>query len=434
MTQGWESLRDRSRIRNIVTNAGWLGAERIVRAATSFMVVVWIARSLGPELFGTLNFAQSIVIGLTPLVTMGLNPVLVRDLVQHPEQRDSLLSSAVLLRLLGALVFLVAAQMLGYWLTDNDSQVMWLVGIIGLGVFAYLADGIDSDYQARMQNKAVVYIKLVCFAVCTILKIILIYVAASVIWFAIVMTLENLLIAGLLWASAKRAQYTFAWRPSMAQVHYLLTEAAPLFLVALLATLFGRVDQLLLGAMAGYETLGHYAVAWKVVEALGMFAYFAVTALAPALSALQRESQVLFESRYMLATRILFWGSILACSVLGVFLPDFLLWAFGVQYVDAIGPMKILIWSLPMVVLGHMTFQWSLHMDGMRFMIGQGAFMLLMGALLCWSMIDTWGQLGAASGILLAQLLANLVYPVLWPMGRQLLRIQLKSLLIWQRG
>ena len=99
MNQLQASLHRRSRIRSIVFNAGWLGIERIVRAATSFMVVVWIARTLGPELFGTLNFAQSIVVGLVPLVTMGLNPVLVRDLVQHPDKRDSLLASAVLLRL-----------------------------------------------------------------------------------------------------------------------------------------------------------------------------------------------------------------------------------------------------------------------------------------------------------------------------------------------
>lgn len=433
MNQLQASLHRRSRIRSIVFNAGWLGIERIVRAATSFMVVVWIARTLGPELFGTLNFAQSIVVGLVPLVTMGLNPVLVRDLVQHPDKRDSLLASAVLLRLGGALFLLVVAQTLCYLLTDNDSQVMWLVAIIGLGVFAYMADGIDSDYQARMQNKAIVLIKLSAFTFCTILKICLIYVSAGVEWFALVMTLENLLIALMMWQAARRSDHSFAWQPSVKMIRSLLVQGVPFFLVALLANLFGRVDQVLVGAIAGYETLGSYAVAWKIVEALSLFPYFAVTALAPVLSGLQRESQALFESRYSLATQVLFWSSILVCSVLSFVLPGLLPWAFGVQYADAVGPMDVLLWTLPIMILGHMTFQWVLHNGGMRYIIGQGLFMLLTGIVLSWAMITAWGPMGAATAILLSQLLANMLYPMFSTTGRRIMGIQLRSVLTWRR-
>ena len=429
MNHPFASLRGRSRIWRIASNAGWLGIERIVRAATSFMVVVWIARTLGPEVFGALNFAQSIVIGLVPLATMGLNPVLVRDLVQHPEKRNNLLSSAVLLRLGGALILFVVAQWLGYLLTDNEPQIMWLVFIMGLGVFAYLADGLDSDYQARMQNKTVVLIKLVGFVLCTVLKIALILASASVEWFALVMSFENLLIALMLWLSAKRSHQGFSWMPSISMMRMLLKQAAPLFVVALLANLFGRVDQVMLGAINGYENLGSYAVAWKVIEALGMFPYFAVTALAPVLSGLQRESQALFENRYMLATRMMFWFSVLVCFALSFVLPDLLLWAFGDQYAAAVAPMNILLWTLPMMILGHMSFQWILHMGGMKYIIGQGVFMLLTAAILCWLMITNWGSVGAAIAILMTQLLTNMLFPVLSKTGRRIGLIQLKSVL-----
>jgi polysaccharide transporter, PST family len=423
----------RSRIKSIISNAGWLGMERMLRAATSFLVVVWIARTLGPEMFGALNFAQSIVIGLVPVVTMGLNPVLVRDLVQQVDKRDALLASAALLRLAGALILMMAALTLAYVLSDHDPQIMWLVAIVGLGVFAYAADGIDSDYQARMQNKTIVLIKLVGFVICTLLKIVLIVVSAGVEWFAAVMTFESLLIALMMWRAAQRDGFGFVWRPKESVIRSLILQAAPMFLVALFGNLFGRVDQVLLGSMAGYEVLGSYAVAWKIVEVLCMFPYFAVTALAPALSALQRESQDLFKSRYILATRILFWSSIVVCVVLSFALPEILPWIFGPRYVDAIDPLKILLWVLPMILLGHMTFQWALHMGGMRFVIVQGAFMLLVGTLLCWLLIGFWGQVGAAVGILVTQLLANLLYPLLWPIGRRILAVQCQSVVGWRR-
>lgn len=433
MRQPLALLRGRTRILNIISNAGWLGVERIVRAATSFIVVVWIARTLGPELFGALNFAQSMVIGLVPLVTLGLNPILVRDLVQQPGQRDSLLASAVVLRAAGAVMLLVAALVIAYLLTGHDPQIMWLVLILGLGVFGYLADGIDSDYQARMQNRAVVLIKLNGFVVCTLLKVLLIFMAAGVEWFAVVMTFENLLIALMMWLAAKRSGQGFCWLPAARVMRSLLVQAAPLFAVALLSNLFGRVDQVLLGAIAGYEVLGSYAVAWKIIEALGMFPYFAVAALAPVLSGLQRESQTLFESRYALATRILFWVAIVVCVLLSLILPEVVPWAFGARYEDAVGPLRVLLWTLPMMILGHMSFQWVIHMGGMRFLIGQGVFILIVGALLCWGFIEAWGPLGAAAGILIAQIMANLLFPGLSETGRRILGLQLRSLFKWRR-
>ena len=429
MRQPLALLRGRTRILNIISNAGWLGVERIVRAATSFIVVVWIARTLGPELFGALNFAQSIVIGLLPLVTMGLNPVLVKDLVQQPERRDALLSSAFLLRLGGALILLFAAQTLCLFLTGNDPQIMSLVLLMALGVFAYLADGLDSDYQARMQNKIVVQIKLAGFAVGTALKIALIFMSAGVQWFAIVMSIENLLIASMLWFSARHFGCAFNWSLSVSMVRELLALAGPMFLAALLANLFSRMDQVLLGAIAGYETLGAYAVACKIVEALAMFPQFAAAAIAPILSGLQRESHSVFESRFVLATRILFWISVAVCAVLVFVFPKLVPWAFGIQYGGAVHSLEVLIWGIPLMVLGNMTFQWALHMGGLRFIIGQGVFMLLAGVLLCWLMIDAWGQVGAAAAIVLTQLLAHFVYPVFAPAGRRIMSVQYRAIL-----
>lgn len=433
MTQPQSRFCNRSRLRSIAYNASWLGAERIVRAATSFVVVVWVARTLGPEFFGALNFAQSIVVGLVPLVTMGLGPVLVRDLVRYPDKRDNLLASAALLRLGGAFILFVIAQIIAYLLT-RDHQTMWLVAIIGLGVFAYVADGIDCDYQARMQNKTLSLVKLMAFAFCTGLKISLIYLSASVEWFAIAMSLENLLAALLIVQVARHSGHSFIWRPSLRMIRSLLTQGAPFCFAALLVNLFGRVDQVLLGVLAGYDTLGIYAVAWKIVEALGMFPYFAVSALAPVLSSLQRESQELFESRYALATRILFGSSALISLALTFLLPDLLPWAFGAKYVDAVSPARILLWILPLTVLSHMTFQWVLHNDGISYIIGQGSFMLLTGVVFCWYAISVWGSIGAAAAIFLSQLLANIIYPIFSRTGRCVLGIQMKSLFTLRRS
>lgn len=57
----------------------------------ALFVGVHVARYLGPERFGLLNYATSFVGLFSALATLGLNGIVVRNLVQNIEKRDNLL-------------------------------------------------------------------------------------------------------------------------------------------------------------------------------------------------------------------------------------------------------------------------------------------------------------------------------------------------------
>ncbi len=44
-------------LRKIIGNMGWLFVDRFVRMGMGLFVGVWVARYLGPDQFGSLNFA-----------------------------------------------------------------------------------------------------------------------------------------------------------------------------------------------------------------------------------------------------------------------------------------------------------------------------------------------------------------------------------------
>ena len=62
-------------------NAIWLFSEKGLRALEAFLVGLWIARYLGPEDFGLLNYAYSFVFLFTAIATLGLDQIVVKDLV-----------------------------------------------------------------------------------------------------------------------------------------------------------------------------------------------------------------------------------------------------------------------------------------------------------------------------------------------------------------
>ena len=72
--------------RKIIGNTGWLLADRVLRMGVGLFVGAWVARYLGPAQFGSLNFALSLVALLGPLTTLGLDGIVIREIVNDPKK------------------------------------------------------------------------------------------------------------------------------------------------------------------------------------------------------------------------------------------------------------------------------------------------------------------------------------------------------------
>ena len=64
---------------------------------------MWLARYLGPEKFGLLNYAIAFVALFGPVSTLGIQGVVIRDIVKDPGAKDVTLGSSFALRLAGGL-------------------------------------------------------------------------------------------------------------------------------------------------------------------------------------------------------------------------------------------------------------------------------------------------------------------------------------------
>ena len=102
------ALRKQSNFRKYFANTSWILGERISRMGVSLFVGIYVARYLGPERFGLLSYASSFVGIFVALATLGLDEVVVRELIKTPEQREKILGSSFLLKLVGTLLMWAA--------------------------------------------------------------------------------------------------------------------------------------------------------------------------------------------------------------------------------------------------------------------------------------------------------------------------------------
>ena len=87
----------------IIINTGWLFGDKILRMGIGLLVGVWVARYLGPKQFGLLNYAVAFVALFTSVASLGLNSIVVRDLVQDPSTAETTMGTAFVLSVLGGL-------------------------------------------------------------------------------------------------------------------------------------------------------------------------------------------------------------------------------------------------------------------------------------------------------------------------------------------
>ncbi len=80
-------------------NLGWLFLEKFLGIGISFVVGVYLIRYLSSAQFGTLSFCLSVISIMTVVARLGLNKLLVRELVKQEDEKYRLLGTGFFLRM-----------------------------------------------------------------------------------------------------------------------------------------------------------------------------------------------------------------------------------------------------------------------------------------------------------------------------------------------
>ncbi|MCB0091677.1 MAG: oligosaccharide flippase family protein [Caldilineaceae bacterium] len=139
--------------RRIVGNTGWLTADRLLRMMISLVVGAWVARYLAPDRYGLLSYAGAFVGLFAVIPPLGLQNILIRDLVDTPGQRHVLLGTAFFLQLTTGLAVVVLVNLINIWLNPHEQLTQWLVLILSLNSVWGAFSVIDLWFQSQLKAK-----------------------------------------------------------------------------------------------------------------------------------------------------------------------------------------------------------------------------------------------------------------------------------------
>lgn len=280
------------------SNMVWLFADRVLRQGLGLLVLIWMARYLGPTQFGVFNYATAYVALVWSFTDLGLSSIVVRNLVKNPDESSETLGAAFFLRV-GAVALAWSAAIAGVrWLRQGDQLTHVLIVIIATGMVFQVCDTFAWWFEGVVQSKYVVWARSAAFLLSALLRVALILSHAPLISFAFASAGE-LALAGIGIAivfylrQAARFHFRFTWSAAFA----LLRDSWPLIFSNLAIVIYMRLDQVMLGNMRGNAEVGIYSVVVLIAEAAYVVPMIVMPSLLPDIVAARQESEALFYQR-----------------------------------------------------------------------------------------------------------------------------------------
>lgn len=354
----------RSDHRQVAGNVVWLFLGKALQLVVGLLVGAWIARYLAPEQFGLLNYALAFTGLFGAVASLGVEGVLVRDLVRYPDRRGMLLGTAGLLRLVGGAAAYVLALAAIFRVRPEDQLLHALVAVLGGALLFRAADIIPCWFEAQVQSRYVVWVRSGLMLVFAAVRVVLILEQASIMAFAWSILLEAL-VGGmaLIGMMHMRGMPVCSLSVRGRQAWALLRQGWPLGLSAIAISIYMKIDQIMLGQLINDRAVGLYGAAVRISEVF-YFVPVAITAsVFPAILRAQRQDSALYKERLQqLMALMVFLGMTIAFAVsLGADMVVGLL--FGDAYLPAAGMLSVHVWGGVFVFTGVATRKWLLAED-----------------------------------------------------------------------
>lgn len=414
----------------IIGNSGWILLDKGLRATLGVAVGVCMARYLGVEKFGELNFAVAYVAIFGAIATLGLDTIVVRELARAPQRREVILGSVFTLKL-GSGAAAAGAAVLGVgFLRPADPLGHALVAAIAAGLIFQSVDVVDFLFQSRVQSKYVIMARSGAFILLSLTRLALIAMQAAVLAFAWAASAEVAVAAlGLLLVFCVRERRRWFGPASVRVMGEVLKESWPLMFAGLAIMLYMRIDQVMLAQLAGEREVGIYSSALRLSEVLYVIPTAIVSSAAPALTRLRAQSADLFRAELERFLRNLVRiGLVLALSI-SLFSGFLVSTLYGEQYAAAAPILSVHVWAAVFVFVGVGSVPYLVNEKLTRLMLYQSCLGAVANIILNLLLIPRYGGFGCAMATLASQALSTWLSNALPRRGRPLFSLQTRALL-----
>ena len=425
--QAVANLAQRPNLMAALRNLGWLVFDRVFRLGVSFVVTLWLARYLAPELFGVYNYAIAFTALFSVVATFGLQSVVVQYLVDKPDQQNFTLASAFVIQLAGGVIAFILSVLVAFNLVGNEPTVLVAVLLLSTINLFRFSDTIRYYFESRVQSKRIVVTENLVFMLIVLLRIAMILLEFPLIYFVALLVLEAVLTTlAFLWLFGiqkfKALKFDNSNFLSMLKVAWLLALSVGA------AMLYMRVDQIMLASLLNQEAVGIYSAAVRISEIWYVFPAVIVVSVFPRIIRELRHDAARANRQLDVLLTAFSIVSISVGLLVGSYSTNIIVFLFGEDYRASASVLSIHVWSSVFVFSGILGSRWLVAMDMQKVLLVSTLIGVVANIAMNYLMIPVYGVEGAAWATLVAQFMSAILVNCFHPVSRQLFWMQMSAL------
>ena len=413
----------------VFSNMKWLVGERIFQMVIALVINMVTARYLGVDNYGIINYVASFIAFFTPICSLGLEGIIIKELVDNPDKQGEVIGTAMGMRVCSSLLSMIAILLLLTFLNPGDTVMLGVAVFQSLILIFNTADLFEFWYQSRLESRKSVKMKIISYFLVAIYKILILVFHKSIYWFALTNTLDMMVAYALLFLSYRRdngSQLTF----SLKKGKDMLKISYNFIISGLMVAVYAQMDKIMLGKMLDTTAVGLYSVGIYICNLWNFIPNAIIVSMRPGILQAKQYNEELYIKKLKQMYAIIIWVSILYAVAVCIF-SKYIIWIlYGKDFLGAREPLMIAVWYCGFSLIGSARDVWIISEKLQKY----SKYFALVGALtnliLNFVLIPLWGMVGAASATLITQIMTGFVVTLPMKKTRNNNRYLIEALLL----
>ena len=391
-------------------NFSWMMFENLLKIIFGLTVSIYLTRFLGPKDYGLLSYALSVTGILSPFATLGIDAVLLRDVIKNNKQQKILLHTAKILKFISALILSIIVILFTYFF-KNDSTLISIIGILMAGIIVESLNVYKEYIVAVNKMRFIAYASIISIIISNFFKVGLILVGANVIWFAFAFfsaKLFNVLSLRYYYTQISELQKKYFSKKIAIN---LLKDSWPLIFTSFAGIIFVYADQLIIEYFYDYEDVGIYASAVRLILFFTVVPSIISNMIYPKVIEIYENNTKIFFNKKMV--RLYFFHFLFAffLMLISVLFGDLIISSlYGNDFVEAAIILKIYSITFLFVFFNPMNNKLLMIENLQKLMLIRNIIGLVFNLILNITLIPKLGIVGAAISTVFSQLAILLSY------------------------
>lgn len=390
----------------VYKNAAWIIVCRIIQAILSFVISMMTARYLGPANFGLINYASSLTGFAAPVMHLGINSVIVRELVAHPDQEGEILGTSVITNFVSSLFCMLGIAVFVICTTVNERDTLYVCVLYSILLAVQSLECMGYWFQAKLLAKYTSVVGLIAYVIVSVYRLYLLVTAKSIYWFCVSNAFDVLIIA----LASMYLYHKLGGRPlrfSGEQLGKLLSSGKYYIVSDMMVTVFAQTDRVMLKNMLGNEATGYYSAAIQCTL-ITSFVFSAVLDSArPVIFGAKDISEEAYERNICRLYSLLIYLSLAQSIVVTLLARWIILIIYGDGYNPAVLALQIAVWYMTFSYLGSGRNIWILGEKKQGYLWKINLVGAVTNVILNFILIPKFGVNGAAIASLATQFFTN---------------------------